>query len=337
MIDLIKKAACGKNLTEDEASLAAKTIMDGSATPSQIAALLTALHIKGETVAEITGFAREMQDHAQKIEPNVSNLVDTCGTGGDASHTFNISTVSAIVVAGAGVPVAKHGNRSMSSKCGSADLLEALGVKIDLPPQKVKECIEKIGFGFMFAPVFHPAMKYAGPVRREIGFRTIFNVLGPLTNPARTKKQIIGVFSENLVKALAQVLKNLGIEKALVVHGMDGLDEISLSGKTKVAELKNGRIKIYYISPKDFKLKIAGAAAFKVQNVEESKLVALSILERRETGPQRDIAALNAAAALYVAGAAKSIKEGIGLANESIDSGAAFRKLQELIKFSREN
>ncbi|MBI5701691.1 anthranilate phosphoribosyltransferase [Candidatus Saganbacteria bacterium] len=333
--EAIKKVIDGKNLTEEEASLTARTIMSGEATPSQIGSLLTALHIKGETVSEITGFAREMQAYAQKIEPNVSNLVDTCGTGGDSSQTFNISTISALVVAGAGVPVAKHGNRSISSKCGSADLLEALGAKVDLQPEKVKECIEKIGFGFMFAPIFHPAMKYAGPTRKEIGFRTIFNVLGPLTNPAQTKKQIIGVYSEKLVDVIAEVLKNLGIEHAMVVHGMDGLDEISLSDKTKVAELINGKIKKYFVSPKDFYLKKAEKNIFKVQNVEGSKIVALSILERRETGPLRDIVVLNAAAAIYLAGCAKDIKEGFKYANESIDSGAAFNKLNEVIKFTQ--
>jgi len=326
----IVKVVDGKNLTREEASLAAGTIMRGEATPAQISALLVALRIKGETIDEITGFAEQMRAHSVHIHPHSKNLIDTCGTGGDVSHTFNISTVSALVAAGAGAKVAKHGNRSVSSKCGSADLLEAFGVKIDMAPEKVTECIDKIGFGFMFAPSFHPAMKHAAPVRREIGVRTIFNILGPLTNPAGAKLQILGVYSPKLTEVMAEVLKNLGAERALVVHGMDGLDEISMSDKTKVSELKDGKISNYFIDPQELGIKKAEKGDLVVQNVEDSKIAALEILEEHQKSPRLEIVALNAAAALYLSGLAKTIKAGIELAKESINSGAAFRKLEEL-------
>lgn len=329
----IARVVEGKNLTREEASLTADTIMRGEATPSQIAALIIALRIKGETVDEITGFAEQMRAHAVHIKPRTENLVDTCGTGGDVSHTFNISTVAAIVAAGAGAPIAKHGNRSVSSKCGSADLLEAFGVKIDLPPEKVSESIDKIGFGFMFAPNFHPAMKHAGPTRREIGVRTIFNILGPLTNPAGAKFQIMGVFSEKLTEVMAEVLGNLGTKHALIVHGMDGLDEISISDKTKVTELKDGRIKTYFVTPEDFGLKRAPKGEIVVHNVEESKLITLEILEQRKKGPHMDIVLLNAAAAIYVGGLAKDIKTGVKLAEESLNLNAAAKKLEAIRKF----
>jgi anthranilate phosphoribosyltransferase len=326
----IVKVVEGKNLTREEASLSAGTIMRGEATPAQISALLIALRIKGETIDEITGFAEQMRAHSVHIHPHSKNLIDTCGTGGDVSHTFNISTVSALVAAGAGAKVAKHGNRSVSSKCGSADLLEAFGVKIDMAPEKVTECIDKIGFGFMFAPSFHPAMKHAGPVRREIGVRTIFNILGPLTNPADAKLQILGVYSPKLTEVMAEVLKNLGSERALVVHGMDGLDEISMSDKTKVSELKDGKIINYFIDPQELGIKKAEKGDLVVQNVEDSKIAAIEILEEHQASSRLEIVALNAAAALYLSGLAKDIKAGIELAKESINSGAAFRKLEEL-------
>lgn len=328
--EAIVKVVEGKSLTREEASLTADTIMRGEATPSQIGALLIALRLKGETIEEITGFAEQMRAHAVHIHPQTANLVDTCGTGGDVSHTFNISTVAALVASGAGVSIAKHGNRSVSSKCGSADLLEAFGVKIDLPPEKVSQSIDKIGFGFMFAPNFHPAMKFAGPTRREIGVRTIFNILGPLTNPAGAKRQILGVFSEKLTETMAEVLLNLGAEHALIVHGMDGLDEISISDKTKVSELENGKIKNFFIKPEDFGLKRAAKENIRVQNVEESKVAALDILEQHNASPRMDVVLLNAGAAIYVAGLAKDIKSGIALAEESINSGAALKKLEDM-------
>jgi anthranilate phosphoribosyltransferase len=326
----IAKVIERKNLTREEASLTADTIMKGEATPSQVGALLAALRMKGETIEEITGFAEQMRAHSVKIHPRAEQLVDTCGTGGDVSHTFNISTISALVAAGAGASIAKHGNRSVSSKCGSADLLEALGVRVDLPPAKVTECIDTIGFGFMFAPLFHPAMRFAAPTRREMGVRTIFNILGPLTNPAGAKFQILGVFSEKLVDQMIEVLHNLGAKHALVVHSRDGLDEISISDKTKVAELKEGKIRKYEIKPEDFGLKRASRDHIQVSNVEESKVSALQILELREKSPKMDIVLLNAAAAIQVAGLAEDMKSGVKLAEESINSGAAFSKLEAL-------
>lgn len=331
----ITKIVEGKNLTTEEARRVAGIIMEGKATPSQIAALLTALRMKGETVEEITGFAKEMREKSVKIHPKIKNLVDTCGTGGDLSHTLNVSTLSAIVTSSAGVPIAKHGNRSVSSKCGSADILEALGVNINLPDQKVKESIEKVSFGFIFAPLFHPAMKYAAPSRKEIGIRTIFNILGPLTNPAGAQIQIMGVFSEKLTEPLAQVLSNLGSKNVMVVHGMDGLDEISISAETKISELRNGKIKTYHIKPEDFGLKRYKIKELKVSNVEDAKLAALDVLTGKEKGGKRYIVILNAAAAIYLSGKAKNISEGVKIASESIDSGNAMKKLEDIKRFSK--
>lgn len=331
----IKKVVSGNNLTLEEARQSAYYIMNGDATPSQIASLLTALHIKGETVGEITGFAEKMREFSIKIDPKVNNLVDTCGTGGDSAYTFNISSVAAFVVAGAGVPVAKHGNRSVSSKCGSADLLESFGYRLDLGPQKISESIEKIGFGFLFAPLFHPAMKHAGPARREIGFRTIFNLLGPMTNPAGAKKQVVGVYSSELVDKMSKVLKNLKTSHSIVVFGSDGLDEVSTSNKSFAAEIKRGLIKKFSIDPKKYKIRNVKKALFKVSNVEESKLIALSVLEEREKGPYYDIVVLNAAVALLAADEVKDIEVGILKAQESIDSGRAFDTLKKAISFSR--
>ncbi|MFA4858817.1 MAG: anthranilate phosphoribosyltransferase [Candidatus Margulisiibacteriota bacterium] len=326
----LKKVVNRQNLTQEEAILAMNTIMEGNASPAQIAALLIALRMKGETIDEITGFALSMREHAVKIYPKEPNTVDTCGTGGDVSGTFNISTVSAIVAASAGVTIAKHGNRSVSSKCGSADLLEALGVKIDLPPQKVEECINEIGIGFIFAPNFHPAMKHAMPTRREIGVRTVFNILGPLTNPAGAKRQVLGVFSAELTETMAKVLNNLGCDEAMVVHGMDGLDEISLCEKTKVSHLKNGKIENYFIAPEDFGLRRAQKEDLVGGGAAENASIALEILRDKNKGPKRDIVLLNAAAAIYVGGKAKDIKEGIKIAAEAIESGVAGQKLEHL-------
>jgi anthranilate phosphoribosyltransferase len=330
----IKKIVDGHALTREEAGLTMDTIMRGDATPSQIAAFLVSLRMKGETVEEITGLAEKMREHAVNIFPHVSNLVDTCGTGGDASGTFNISTVSALVAAGAGVPIAKHGNRSVSSRCGSADLLEALGVKIDIEPKQVEACINQVGIGFIFAPNFHKAMHFAMPTRKEIGIRTVFNILGPLTNPARASAQVLGVFSAELVEIMAKVLLNLGTKQALVVHGMDGLDEISLSDKTKVAHLREGKIELYSLKPEDFgftrlrREEILGGSA--AENAE----IALEILKNEEKGGKRQIVLLNAAAAIYVGGKASDLKQGLKLASHAIDSGAAATKLEELIEFT---
>ncbi|MDD4179411.1 MAG: anthranilate phosphoribosyltransferase [Candidatus Margulisbacteria bacterium] len=330
----IKKVVEGHNLTREEAAMAMDAIMQGNATPSQIAALLVALHTKGESVDEITGFAEKMREHAENIFPHRENLVDTCGTGGDHSGTFNISTVSALVAAGAGIPIAKHGNRSMSSRCGSADVLEALGVKVDLEPKKVEACINEVGIGFIFAPVFHKAMKFAGPTRKEIGISTVFNILGPLTNPAHAKAQVLGVFAPDLTEIMAEVLRNLGVKQALVVHGVDGLDEISISEKTKVSHLHDGRIDNYFLKPEDLgihrqkKEEILGGSA------QENAEIAIDILKNEEKGPKRKVVLLNAAAAIFVGGKAKDLEEGLKLAAESIDSGAANKKLEELVQFT---
>ncbi len=332
--DAIKKVAECRNLTREEAAIAMDTIMQGNATPSQIAAFITALRMKGETPEEITGLAEKMREHAVNIFPHTKNLVDTCGTGGDVSGTFNISTVSALVAAGAGVPIAKHGNRSVSSRCGSADLLEALGVKIDIDPKKVEECIDKVGIGFIFAPNFHKAMKFAGPTRKEIGIRTVFNILGPLTNPARAGAQVLGVFREDLTEVMAEVLKNLGVKHALVVHGVDGLDEISISDKTKVSHLKDGKIETYFIKPEDFGLHRGKREEILGGSAEENAEIAIEILKNEEKGAKRQVVLLNAAAAIFVGGKAKDIKEGIKLAAGSIESGAANRKLEELVQFT---
>jgi len=335
MKDIIKKVVDRKNLTRQEAALTMDTIMRGEATPSQIAAFITALRMKGETVDEITGCAEKMREHAINIKPRQTNLVDTCGTGGDVSGTFNISTVSAFVVAGAGIPVAKHGNRSVSSKCGSADVLEALGVKVDIEPKQVEECINKVGIGFLFAPKFHQAMKFAMPPRKEIGIRTVFNILGPLTNPAKASAQVLGVFNPDLTEVMATVLGNLGIKRAMVVHGMDGLDEISISDKTKVSEQKNGKVKTSFIKPEDFGMKKGKKEDILGGSINENVKIAYAVLKGEEKGPKRDVVLINAAAAIYVGGKAKDLKEGVKLAAKSIDSGAAYKKVEELIQFTK--
>ncbi|MCX5751543.1 MAG: anthranilate phosphoribosyltransferase [Candidatus Saganbacteria bacterium] len=328
----IKKVVEGHNLTREEAGLAMDLIMQGNATPSQIAALLVALHTKGESIDEITGFAEKMREHATNIYPHTPNLVDTCGTGGDHSNTFNISTVSAIVAAAAGVPIAKHGNRSISSRCGSADVLEALGVKVDLDPKKVEECIDKVGFGFIFAPNFHKAMRFAMPTRREIGISTVFNILGPLTSPASAKFQVLGVFHEDLTDIMAAVLKNLGAKEALVVHGADGLDEISISEKTKVSHLKNGTIETYFIKPEDFGILRVGKEELIGGSALENAEIAIRILQGQEKDSRKNIVLINAAAAILVGGKTGNLREGIETARKAIDSGAAWKKLEEIRK-----
>jgi len=331
----IKKVVDKKNLTRQEAAMTMDTIMKGEATPSQIASFITALRMKGETIDEITGCAEKMREHAANIYPKQKNLVDTCGTGGDVSGTFNISTVSAFVAAGAGIPIAKHGNRSVSSKCGSADVLEALGVKIDIEPKKVEECISQVGIGFIFAPKFHAAMKFAMPARREIGIRTVFNILGPLTNPAKASAQVLGVFKPELTETMAKVLGNLGVAQAIVVHGLDGLDEISISEKTKVSHLKDGKVKNYEIKPEDFGIKKAKKDELLGGSINENVKITYDILKAEEKGPKRNIILINAAAAILVSSKAKDLKAGIKLAEESIDSGAAYKKLEEMIKFTK--
>ncbi|ACX73532.1 anthranilate phosphoribosyltransferase [Methanocaldococcus vulcanius M7] len=330
----IKKIVEFKDLDKKEAEEVMEEIMGGYAKPTQIASLLTALRMKGETIDEITAFAEVMRKHSIKIHPNVPKLLDTCGTGGDNLNTFNISTATAFVVS-TYVPVAKHGNKAVSSKSGSADVLEALGVNLNVSIEKIKRSIEELGIGFLFAPQFHPAMKYATPVRRDLGIRTVFNVLGPLTNPANANYQLMGVYDEKLTEKLANVLKNLGLKGALVVHG-SGMDEITTIGKTKISEMKNGEIKTYYIDPEDFGIKKAKLDEIKGGNSEENAKIIRGIFEGEEVGAKRDIVVLNSAFALYIADETKNVEEGIKLAEKSIDSGKALKKLEDLIDFYRE-
>ena len=322
----------GIDLSETEMAGCMGEIMEGRATEAQIGAFLTALRVKGETVDEITGAARIMRDKAARIKAP-EGVLDTCGTGGDMAHTFNISTVTAIVVASAGVPVAKHGNRAVSSKSGSADVLEALGLKIDLPPEKVEKCLFETGFGFLFAPLFHPAMKYAIGPRREMGIRTIFNILGPLTNPANAKRQILGVFADRLTGPLARVLGNLGAEDALVVHGEDGLDEITITDGTKASRFANGAVETMYFAPEDFGLARGSVTDLAGGDKDENARITLEIL-KGEKGHRRDIVLMNSAAALAVSGKVSAFSEAFEMAKETIDSGRAMEKLQEIRKIT---
>lgn len=330
--EAILKLAEKKDLLESEAAKAMEDIMEGKATNAQIAAFLLGLKIKGENIEEITACAKVMRSKSITIDPDAKHLVDTCGTGGDNSGTFNISTAAAFVAAGAGASVAKHGNRSISSKCGSADVLKALGVNIELEPDKVKECIEQVGIGFLFAPKFHPAMKYAMDARRELGVRTIFNILGPLTNPAGAKSQLIGVFDPKLLPVMVNVLKNLGSRHAIVVNG-NGLDEITISGNTNVFELKNGVIENYFLNPEDFEFKLSSIGALKGNTPEENASIIIDILNGSK-GPKRDVVVLNAAAALLATGLAKDYEGAIALANRSIGTRDAIKKLNELKEFA---
>jgi len=331
--EAIAKVIAKANLTEAEAETVMREIMQGEATDAQIASYITALRMKGETVEEITGSARVMREKAVPIKLDAKYQVDTCGTGGDMAHTFNISTTVAFVVSAAGVTVAKHGNRSVSSKSGSADVLQALGVNIEIPSHRAEECIKEIGIGFLFAPMMHLAMKYAIGPRREIGIRTIFNVLGPLTNPAKVTSQIMGVYSADLTGLLAQALGNLGAKHAFVVHGMDGLDEITITGKTKVSEFKAGKVKDYFIEPSDFGFTNGKPGDLKGGDAKDNAAITIEILKGQK-GPRRDIVLMNAAVALVAAGRAADIQEGIRLSTEVIDSGAALKKLEQLKAFT---
>ncbi|HLY96118.1 MAG TPA: anthranilate phosphoribosyltransferase [Sideroxyarcus sp.] len=309
-------------------------IMGGQLTAAQIAGVLVALRVKGETVTEIAAAAQVMRELSTKVNVQEDlHLIDTCGTGGDGAQTFNISTASAIVAAAAGARVAKHGGRSVSSKCGSADILEKLGVNVNLTPEQVARCVESIGVGFMFAPNHHSAMKYAAPVRKELGVRTLFNLLGPLTNPAGAKNQVMGVFLRDLTGKLARVLQQLGSQHVLVVHGSDGMDEISISAPTFIAELKDGRLTEYTVSPEDFGLKSAPVNAIQVTDAASAKAMLQSVLDN-ESGAARDIVLLNAGAAIYVAGLADSLLHGVNTAAATIASGAAKNKLTQLIQVS---
>lgn len=314
-----------------------RQIMQGEISPVLIAAIATGLRVKRETVEEIAAATQVMRELATKVDvSDDSHLVDTCGTGGDSAHTFNISTASAFVAAAAGARVAKHGGRSVSSKSGSADVLEAFGVNLNQTPRQVAQSIEEIGVGFMFAPNYHAAMKHAAPVRRELGIKTLFNILGPLTNPAGAKRQVLGVFNDDLVKTLAHVLQRLGSHHVLIVNGQDGLDEITITGRTNVGELKNGKVETYTISPEDFNLKTSPIETIRVTNSEHAKAMLLSVLED-VSGPARDIVILNAGAAIYTAGIADTLELGIKMADQTIESGAALEKLHELVEFTHRN
>ncbi len=318
----------GLDLSESEMTETMNEIMEGRATDAQIGSFLTALRVKGETVGEITAAARVMREKATKIKAP-ENVLDTCGTGGDLSHTFNISTTTALVLSACGIPIAKHGNRSVSSRSGSADVLEALGVKIDLPPEKVAKCLSETGFGFLFAPMFHPAMKYAIGPRRDMAIRTIFNILGPITNPASAKKQIVGVFSDNLTEPLAEVLGNLGAEDVMVVHGEDGLDEVTITDGTKVSRYINGSIENKYLAPEDFGLKRGKLEDIIGGDREENARIAMDILSGNN-GPKRDIVLINSAIGIIVSGKTEDYKAAMSMAKEAIDSKEALRKLEEI-------
>ncbi len=330
----IKKVVEKNSLSVAEARDVFNEIMSGEATDAQIAALIVALRMKGESVDEITGAAMTMREKAIGVKPDdIKYLVDTCGTGGDGADTFNISTAAALVAAGAGAKVAKHGNRCVSSKCGSADVLEALGVTITVTPEKMKECLDTAGIAFLFAPTLHKAMKYAAGVRKDISIRTVFNLLGPLTNPAKAPAQLIGVFAESLTEVFAGVLKNLGSAHAYIVHGMDGLDEITICGETKVSELYDGSIRTYVVKPEDFGLKSASRQEIAGGSPADNAGIINELLDGKP-GPCRDVVCLNAAFALTAAGIAKSPHEGIRMAAESIDSGAARAKLLRLVELT---
>jgi anthranilate phosphoribosyltransferase len=332
--DQIIQLVRGNDLKEDQAAEAMDEIMTGIATPAQIAAFLTALHLKGETEAEIAGMARVMRAKATPVEYDGA-LLDTCGTGGDSSGTFNISTTAAFVAAGAGAVVAKHGNRAMSGICGSADLLEGLGINIELDGAGVARCLRTAGIGFMFAPKFHPSMRYAGPVRREIGIRTAFNVLGPLTNPARAKHQVLGVADAILAEKLAKALARLGTRHALVVHGHGGLDELALSGTNVIYEVRAGHeVTRTEVDPRSLGLAPAGREAVLGGDRERNVAITQAILQQTETGAPRDIVLLNSAAALVAADQAGDLREGIQLAGQSLDSGAAYDRMQRMLNAS---
>jgi anthranilate phosphoribosyltransferase len=329
---LIGKVATGATLTRDEAAHAFDKMMSGEATPSQMGALLMGLRLRGETVDEITGAVATMRAKMLPVQAP-AGAIDVVGTGGDAAGSYNISTCAAFIVAGAGVPVAKHGNRALSSKSGAADVLSALGVRIDLAPGEIARCIREAGIGFMFAPAHHPAMKHVGPTRVELGTRTIFNLLGPLSNPAGVKRQMVGVFARPWIEPLAAVLGALGSERAIVVHGSDGLDEITTSGPTFVAELSGGKVKSYEIKPEDVGLARAKSEDLKGGDAEVNAAALRAVLGA-QPGPFRDVALLNAAAALLVADKAKTLKEGLELAQKSVDTGAAQKRLDRLIQIS---
>jgi anthranilate phosphoribosyltransferase len=345
IVDGIRKLVDGQHLNRNEAEAIMQNIMSGQATDAQIAAFLTALRMKGETVEELIGFAKVMRAKASPVRTKTGvaaalsgtdreMLVDTCGTGGDATGTFNISTATAFIVAGAGVRVAKHGNRSVSSMCGSADVVEALGIRIDLKPDDVARCIDEVGIGFLYAPLLHEAMRYVMIARREMRIRTVFNLLGPLCNPAQATAQVLGVYNEKLTEMMAQVLQAMGARHAFVVHGADGLDEISISGESKVSEVRNDEVRTYYLTPEDFGVKRAPISEIQGGNAQENAAIIRRIL-LNEDSAKKDIALLNAAAGLAAGGKARTLREGIDLARESIQSGKALHTLERLVSITQ--
>lgn len=335
MQQAIDKVIRNQHLTEMEMTEVMELIMEGEATPAQIGGILTALRMKGETVQEITGCARVMRKKALKVDIQDCYAIDTCGTGGDKSNTFNISTAVAFVAAAAGVTVVKHGNRSISSQSGSADVLEALGVNINLNPKEVQQCVQRLNLGFMFAPHFHQAMKHALGPRRELGVRTIFNILGPLTNPANVHGQVLGVFDPDLTEVMAEVLRELGVQRAMVVHGLDGLDEITTTTETKVSELKDNTVTTYYLSPGRFHFPMANKKDLEGGTPAENAAIIQSIF-KGEREARRNMVLINAGAAIYIGKQANTLEEGVRKAEEVVDLGLALQKLNQLIKLSRE-
>jgi anthranilate phosphoribosyltransferase len=331
---LLEKLHRREDLSPEEAAAAMEEIMDGRAQPAQIAGFLVALGMKGERPGEIVGLARTMRARATKLSKTFQPVFDTCGTGGDRAHTFNVSTIAAMVVAACGPRVAKHGSRSVSSRCGSADLFEALGVNITAPPAVVEQCLEQAGIAFFFAPTFHPSMRHAGPARKDLGIRTAFNLLGPLTNPAGASRQLVGVPRPELTELVARSLGLLGSERAWVVHGADGLDEISTTGYTKVSECRDGAVNTFYVHPTDFKLPKAPPAALKGGDAAENAAIAKRVLAG-EPGAPRDIVLLNAGVSLLIAGAADTVQEGIAMAADAVDHGRAAAVLDALITASK--
>jgi anthranilate phosphoribosyltransferase len=332
--ELLEKLQRRQDLSTEEAASAMDAIMEGTVPPSQIAALLIALAMKGERPAEVVGFARTMRARATKLSRDFAPVFDTCGTGGDRAHTFNVSTVAALVLAACGVRVAKHGNRSVSSRCGSADLFEALGVNVTASPATVERCLTDAGIAFFFAPTFHPSMRHAGPTRKELGVRTAFNLLGPLTNPAGAKRQLVGVPRPELTELVARSLALLGTERAWVVHGADGLDEISTTGYTKVSECRDGEVNTFYLHPSDVGIPKASAESLRGADAERNAEIARQVLEGGQ-GPAREIVLLNAAASLLIAGKVSRMLDGIGLAADALDSGRAAAVLDSLCRLSR--
>jgi len=345
IVDAIRKVVDGQHLDRTEAESVMNGIMSGKATDAQIAAFLTALRMKCETVEELIGFAKVIRAKAAPVRPKSDvaasfsgtdreMLVDTCGTGGDATGTFNISTATAFVVAGASVRVAKHGNRSVSSLCGSADVVEALGIRIDLTPEAVAQCIDEVGIGFLYAPLLHDAMRYVMLARREMKIRTVFNLLGPLCNPARASAQVLGVYNEKLTEMMAQVLCELGAHRAFIVHGADGLDEITITGETKISEVRAGEVKTYYLTPEDFGIKRAPIDQIQGGDASRNAEIIRNVLAN-QGGTHLDVVLLNAAAGLVAGGRARNLREAISLARESVESGEALSRLNRLVELSQ--